>query len=713
SNYPSGCKCPTIPSELTGISKDRCPCLLTGDDPRADGICPAYCTAKDQPTSDCVCNTQSTNYLLATCQYDKFCADLTGKSPTQCFCTGDSDPRSACICTAYNTPNNCKCSSLTSGSYPKSECEKDIECSVYPASSYPKCIKIPPSSVPIVDIQDSIDPTSTKNDIVITDDKRDIVSGVVKDTINEVLENETQCIITTPRNEIYEEENMNIGQDHQFVIKSQTPSVGTPSNQQPILQPNQKTDSDGNKINPKDPVISVSKNGDLQIEGFTVIHFDVKTDQPVLKTTDDGILRLIDVIFSSDQREKKNNIITSKQSEETTKQSPFVYASGKQVIMSNVTVQPVTFMNCGGIVLNGSKGPEYHSLIASNTKFIQIQRNEGNGNALVMIGFTVTFAYTSFNGTTSTTKTNEVQEETCEWQTSAIRIEKSIVWFDSTTFTGLSDGALSVGEGSKVTLTNTSLLFSNSYSGASLNQLNARRNIICNGSLTNKAQIRAENVSFLVHQSGDESANKWILSNKDTCEIFGTVSNTIHTLYSPLITSLKAQEIKDIGGISFDIQGTSLIGCLRIWIKITEKPNPDDEEIDSVTYLLEKIATQWDSELNVTGTIPEDKKVVKKGKNLQIQILVGEKEDEAVPAHSINGSEFEAVNINEKNKGISLKTILIVVGSIVGALLLLVVFIIVFVACLIKKRNRERAKKKIKMSRRKKIYKMAKVKNHW
>ncbi|KAA6380569.1 MAG: hypothetical protein EZS28_023903, partial [Streblomastix strix] len=105
---------------------DICSCsvALIGT-PGQPNICSVkYCTSKDQPTSDCVCNTQSTNYPLATCQYDKFCADLTGKSPTQCFCIGDSDPRSACICTAYNTPNNCKCSSSTSGSYPKYECEK-------------------------------------------------------------------------------------------------------------------------------------------------------------------------------------------------------------------------------------------------------------------------------------------------------------------------------------------------------------------------------------------------------------------------------------------------------------------------------------------------------------------------------------------------------------------------------------------------------------
>ncbi|KAA6396967.1 MAG: hypothetical protein EZS28_007501, partial [Streblomastix strix] len=125
SNYPQGCKCPTIPSELTGISKDRCPCLASGDDPRADGICSAYCTSKDEPTSDCVCNNESTNYSLSTCQYDKLCTVLTGKTPSQCACTGDSDPRLDCICTSHNTPNNCKCSNESTGNYTKYKCEKE------------------------------------------------------------------------------------------------------------------------------------------------------------------------------------------------------------------------------------------------------------------------------------------------------------------------------------------------------------------------------------------------------------------------------------------------------------------------------------------------------------------------------------------------------------------------------------------------------------
>ncbi|KAA6393278.1 MAG: hypothetical protein EZS28_011193, partial [Streblomastix strix] len=172
SNYPQGCKCPTIPSELTGISKDRCPCLLTGNDPRADGICPSYCTSKDQPRSDCVCNTESKNYTLATCQSEKKCtasssstvptdscacsgsnypsgckcptipSELTGISKDRCPClaTGD-DPRADGICPAYCTSkdqprSDCVCNT-ESKNYTLATCQSEKKCTASSSSTVP------------------------------------------------------------------------------------------------------------------------------------------------------------------------------------------------------------------------------------------------------------------------------------------------------------------------------------------------------------------------------------------------------------------------------------------------------------------------------------------------------------------------------------------------------------------------------------------------
>ncbi|KAA6363037.1 MAG: hypothetical protein EZS28_041435, partial [Streblomastix strix] len=167
----------------------------------------------------------------------------------------------------------------------------------------------------------------------------------------------------------------------------------------------------------------------------------------------------------------------------------------------------------------------------------------------------------------------------------------------------------------------------------------------------------------------------------------------------PIITPLIASEIKDKGNISIEVQGTSLIGCKRIQIKVSEKPTSTNEEVRSITYLLEKIATQWDNDLTITGTVPEDDKIVKKGKNVQIQILVGETEDTAIPAQGKDGSEFEAVNINEKNKGVSLRTILIIVGSVLGVLLVFAVSVIIMI-CIIVQRTRSEKERKAYLNSR-------------
>ncbi|KAA6385948.1 MAG: hypothetical protein EZS28_018524 [Streblomastix strix] len=169
-NYPSGCKCPTDQSQLTGIPKEICECRTTGD-PRANGICPAYCTGPNIPTSSCVCDSGSTNYPFTTCQSEKNCTvsssstiakdsckcttsnyptgckcssvpqELVGIPKERCECLPTGELRAGGICPLYCTSkdqpsSNCACD-INSSSYPPSLCQSEKQCNVSSSSSVP------------------------------------------------------------------------------------------------------------------------------------------------------------------------------------------------------------------------------------------------------------------------------------------------------------------------------------------------------------------------------------------------------------------------------------------------------------------------------------------------------------------------------------------------------------------------------------------------
>ncbi|KAA6389667.1 MAG: hypothetical protein EZS28_014804, partial [Streblomastix strix] len=140
-NYPSGCKCPTDSSQLTGIPKERCECLTTSDPRAGNGICPAYCV-KDSLTENCVCDTGSYQYPSTTCQKDKSCKfNLENQNSSDCPCLPTGDPRAGntCpyYCTAKDTPNSdCLCDS-NSISYPPSTCQQEKQCIENSNSSVP------------------------------------------------------------------------------------------------------------------------------------------------------------------------------------------------------------------------------------------------------------------------------------------------------------------------------------------------------------------------------------------------------------------------------------------------------------------------------------------------------------------------------------------------------------------------------------------------
>ncbi|KAA6315351.1 MAG: hypothetical protein EZS28_055433, partial [Streblomastix strix] len=117
-NYPSGCKCPINSSQLSGIPSSRCDCLTTGD-PRANGICPAYCIIGNANQS-CVCDTNKEGFSVAQCQKEKACKfDLINQTISDCPCLSTADPRNGTFCPAYcvkgQVTANCACDSNITG----------------------------------------------------------------------------------------------------------------------------------------------------------------------------------------------------------------------------------------------------------------------------------------------------------------------------------------------------------------------------------------------------------------------------------------------------------------------------------------------------------------------------------------------------------------------------------------------------------------------
>ncbi|KAA6348817.1 MAG: hypothetical protein EZS28_051961, partial [Streblomastix strix] len=71
SNHPTGCRCPSETTQLTGIPTNQCECRSSGD-PRAGSTCPAYCV-NGQVNSSCICDSNNTYFPYTTCERDKAC----------------------------------------------------------------------------------------------------------------------------------------------------------------------------------------------------------------------------------------------------------------------------------------------------------------------------------------------------------------------------------------------------------------------------------------------------------------------------------------------------------------------------------------------------------------------------------------------------------------------------------------------------------------
>ncbi|KAA6382452.1 MAG: hypothetical protein EZS28_022021 [Streblomastix strix] len=130
-NYPTGCKCPTDSSQLTGIPINQCECRSSAD-PRANGICPAYCI-KGKVNASCECDTNSSSFPLSSCQTEKKCiTDLINQNNTMCPCLSTGDPRAGqgqcpAYCVKGQATVNCTCNTNTPG-YTVDQCQKEKLC---------------------------------------------------------------------------------------------------------------------------------------------------------------------------------------------------------------------------------------------------------------------------------------------------------------------------------------------------------------------------------------------------------------------------------------------------------------------------------------------------------------------------------------------------------------------------------------------------------
>ncbi|KAA6364356.1 MAG: hypothetical protein EZS28_040117, partial [Streblomastix strix] len=111
---------------LSNQTNATCPCLNTSDPRAGKGQCPAYCV-KGKVDSTCVCDTNLTDYTFQQCQTEKKCiTDLINQNNLSCPCLSTGDPRAGkgqcpAYCTAKDKPTtDCVCDSGPNASYPYS-----------------------------------------------------------------------------------------------------------------------------------------------------------------------------------------------------------------------------------------------------------------------------------------------------------------------------------------------------------------------------------------------------------------------------------------------------------------------------------------------------------------------------------------------------------------------------------------------------------------
>ncbi|KAA6383309.1 MAG: hypothetical protein EZS28_021163, partial [Streblomastix strix] len=363
---------------------------------------------------------------------------------------------------------------------------------------------------------------------------------VQQNKIKDIVDTQNNSYIVVPVDEVYEEKTIEVTDDQLFVLQpDKTPN----EDNKPVIQPSSEQEQDN-------PLMIISGNGKVQIDGFIIAHSNDEGQNPLLETKGDAVLRLIGVTLSPNKRTKDGNgthINPTGQS----KSSPFLFAAGKQVVIINVTMEPTSFSGCSGIILDGENENTNHSLILETSTFQVPNNKNGFQSILDASNFTISIFDSIFSGFFETQPQNTIEEESCEWSTSAIHLKDGEINFGNTTFTGLGDGALFVGAGAKVTISESSLLYGNKPSGMSDRMTNFQRNIVCDGQEDNKAQLQAESESFIEKEKKEEEDEeeqeeeenqlndiKWILINPKTCELSGSIASASNLMFTQQIDGI-------------------------------------------------------------------------------------------------------------------------------------------------------------------------------
>ncbi|KAA6323272.1 MAG: hypothetical protein EZS28_054332, partial [Streblomastix strix] len=208
-----------------------------------------------------------THFFVSTEELIPFdCSDVTGKSIQERPCP--TDPNLLTQDPHYNTTY------------------KPKEVIQQPPSEEPEII------LPVITVE--------LNTSVNVEDHKNEEANVVENGIQQALNEGNSLCMNVTKNEVYEETTINFDQDKAYILQ---PKEQTSADLQthPILRPIEQR-SKRSEIPQQiiDLFISVKGNGVIEIKGFIIEHFQQITDQPLIKTEEDGILRLNNVTLSGD-----------------------------------------------------------------------------------------------------------------------------------------------------------------------------------------------------------------------------------------------------------------------------------------------------------------------------------------------------------------------------------------------------------------------------
>ncbi|KAA6389850.1 MAG: hypothetical protein EZS28_014621, partial [Streblomastix strix] len=216
------------------------------------------------------------------------------------------------------------------------------------------------------------------------------------------------------------------------------------------------------------------------------------------------------------------------------------------------------------------------------------------------------------------------------------------------------------------------------------------------GTTSSPAQLLAESSSF--SEAGVENKNKWVLADRDTCKITGSLGQENILLFAPQIQSIKATGNTDKTGIDVVIEGKSLFKCSKLNLQVSSVSQQTMNADAVKQYKLADVATSWD-DTQVSAFIKADE-VVKRGLTLVVSVLVQTADNSLQDAETTSGGSntvvvrgFEAEKESEKGEtatgiGKLIKTLMTIgLVILIVSLVVFVVVALVTVGCIIYRRK--------------------------